>query len=103
MKAEFHIKDVFNITGRGTVLSGKILKGVVSIGDYIVIEKKRYLIRGVEMARTSNESKKYDVGLLVSNITKEEATWYKEYICDVVDIAELRNNKIDNILGEDSI
>lgn len=105
MKAEFQIEDVFNITGRGTVITGRIISGTINNGDYILIEKKRYLIRGIEMFRkTFNTVTKGDnVGLLVSNITKEEDTWYRNYICDVVDIVELRNTKISDILGEDSI
>jgi elongation factor Tu len=49
------IEDVFSITGRGTVVTGRIERGVVRIGDEVEIvgfgETKKTVVTGVEMFR----------------------------------------------------
>jgi elongation factor Tu len=50
------VEDVFSITGRGTVATGRIETGVINVGDEVEIigmgsDKKRSTITGVEMFR----------------------------------------------------
>lgn len=50
------VEDVFTITGRGTVATGRVERGVVKVGDEIQIvglteEPKKTIVTGVEMFR----------------------------------------------------
>ena len=50
------VEDVFTITGRGTVATGRVEKGMVKVGDEVEIvglseEKKKTVVTGVEMFR----------------------------------------------------
>jgi elongation factor Tu len=50
------IEDVFTITGRGTVVTGRVERGVINVGDEVEIvglepEPKRTVATGVEMFR----------------------------------------------------
>jgi len=49
------VEDVFSISGRGTVVTGRVERGVVRVGDEIEIvgcgPRKRRLCTGVEMFR----------------------------------------------------
>ena len=72
------IEDVFTITGRGTVVTGKIEQGVVHVGDSIEIvgikDTKTTTCTGVEMFRKLlDEGQAGDnVGVLLRGIGKEE-------------------------------
>ncbi|MFA6717516.1 MAG: elongation factor Tu [Prevotella sp.] len=72
------IEDVFSITGRGTVATGRIETGRCKIGDEVQLlglgENKKSVITGVEMFRkTLDEGEAGDnVGLLLRGIDKEE-------------------------------
>ena len=50
------VEDVFTITGRGTVATGRVERGIIKVGDNIEIvgmteEKKATVVTGVEMFR----------------------------------------------------
>ena len=50
------VEDVFTITGRGTVATGRVERGVLKVGDEVEIvglsdEKKKTVVTGVEMFR----------------------------------------------------
>ena len=50
------VEDVFSITGRGTVATGRVERGVVKVGDTVEIvglteEKRSVVVTGVEMFR----------------------------------------------------
>ncbi len=50
------VEDVFSITGRGTVATGRVERGVVKVGDEIEIvgmtdERRKTIVTGVEMFR----------------------------------------------------
>ena len=50
------IEDVFSITGRGTVATGRVERGVLKVGDEVEIvglteEKRKVVVTGVEMFR----------------------------------------------------
>ena len=50
------VEDVFSITGRGTVATGRVERGIVKVGDEVEIvglkeEKRKVVVTGVEMFR----------------------------------------------------
>ena len=74
------IEDVFSITGRGTVSTGRIERGKVKIGDNVEMvglssEIKKTVVTGIEMFRKElDEGVAGDnVGLLLRGVDKEEA------------------------------
>lgn len=74
--ASFNITDVFTITGRGTVLVGRIIDGTIHRGSTFELDDMEVTISGVEtiQTRTVNPNN-IRVGLLV-NRTKEEMQIY---------------------------
>ena len=73
------IEDIFSITGRGTVATGRIETGIVRTGDEVQIvglgeEPKKSVVTGVEMFRKIlDEGEAGDnVGLLLRGIDKKE-------------------------------
>jgi len=73
------VEDVFSITGRGTVATGRIETGIVKVGDEVQIiglgsEGKKSVVTGVEMFRKIlDEGEAGDnVGLLLRGIDKDE-------------------------------
>ena len=72
------IEDIFSITGRGTVATGRIETGKVKVGDEVQIlglgEDKKSVVTGVEMFRKIlDEGEAGDnVGLLLRGIDKKE-------------------------------
>jgi elongation factor Tu len=73
------VEDVFSITGRGTVATGRIERGVVNTGDSVEIlgmgaENLKSTITGVEMFRKILDRGEAgdNVGLLLRGIEKEQ-------------------------------
>ena len=72
------IEDVFSISGRGTVVTGRVERGVVKVGDEVEIvgfgETKKRVVTGVEMFRkTLDEGIAGDnIGVLLRGTEKEE-------------------------------
>jgi elongation factor Tu len=72
------VEDVFSITGRGTVATGRIETGVVNTGDEIQIiglgEGRKSIVTGVEMFRKILDRGEAgdNVGLLLRGVDKEE-------------------------------
>lgn len=72
------VEDVFSITGRGTVATGRIERGIVKVGDTVEIvgltDTKSTTVTGVEMFRKLlNEGQAGDnVGLLLRGVAKDE-------------------------------
>ena len=72
------VEDVFSIKGRGTVVTGRIERGVVKINEEIEIvglrDTKRTVVTGVEMFRkTLDEGRAGDnIGVLLRGIEKED-------------------------------
>jgi len=72
------IEDVFSITGRGTVATGRIERGMVSVGDSVEIvglkETKATTVTGIEMfQKTLDQGMAGDnVGILIRGIQKTE-------------------------------
>ena len=72
------IEDVFSISGRGTVVTGRIERGVVNVGDNIEIvgikDTSTTVVTGVEMFRKLLDSGMAgdNVGLLLRGIKRED-------------------------------
>ena len=72
------VEDVFSITGRGTVATGRIETGVVKVGDEVQImglgADKKSVVTGVEMFRKILDTGEAgdNVGLLLRGIDKNE-------------------------------
>ena len=72
------VEDVFSITGRGTVATGRIEAGVIKVGDEVEIlglgEDKKSVVTGVEMFRKLLDQGEAgdNVGLLLRGIDKNE-------------------------------
>ncbi|GIV59266.1 elongation factor Tu [Rhodocaloribacter litoris] len=96
------IEDVFSITGRGTVVTGRIERGVIKVGEPVEIigmqeEKLSSTVTGVEMFRKLLDQGQAgdNVGLLLRGIDKDEVergmvvckpgsvTPHREFECEV--------------------
>ena len=72
------VEDVFSITGRGTVATGRIERGIVKIGDTIEIvgleDTKTTTITGLEMfQKTLDEGMAGDnIGILLRGVQKQD-------------------------------
>ena len=72
------VEDVFSITGRGTVATGRIERGIVKVGEEVQVvgynSDKKTTVTGVEMFRKLlDEGRAGDnVGLLLRGIAKED-------------------------------
>jgi len=73
------VEDVFSITGRGTVATGRIESGVINSGDEVVIigmgaENKKSTVTGVEMFRKILDRGEAgdNVGLLLRGVEKSD-------------------------------
>lgn len=73
------VEDVFSITGRGTVASGRIERGSVKVGDEVEIigirdQAKKAVVTGIEMFRKTLDYGEAgdNVGLLLRGITRDE-------------------------------
>jgi len=73
------IEDVFSITGRGTVATGRIDRGIVKVGDEVEVvgmndTTKKTVVTGIEMFRKLlDEGRAGDnVGVLLRGIEKED-------------------------------
>jgi len=75
------IEDVFSITGRGTVVTGRVERGKIKVGDPVEIvglshEIKKTVATGLEMFRkTLDEAQAGDnIGVLLRGIEKDEVS-----------------------------
>jgi len=73
------VEDVFSITGRGTVATGRVERGVVKMNDTIEIvglndEKRSTVVTGIEMFRKLLDSAEAgdNIGVLLRGIQKTE-------------------------------
>ncbi|HSW30618.1 MAG TPA: elongation factor Tu [Longimicrobiales bacterium] len=72
------VEDVFSITGRGTVATGRIERGIVKVGEEVELvgfgTSRKTVVTGVEMFRKLlDEGRAGDnVGLLLRGVGKEE-------------------------------
>ena len=72
------VEDVFSITGRGTVATGRVETGIIKVGDEVQLlglgEDKKSVVTGVEMFRKLLDQGEAgdNVGLLLRGIDKDE-------------------------------
>ncbi|WP_342433861.1 elongation factor Tu [Neobacillus sp. FSL H8-0543] len=73
------VEDVFSITGRGTVATGRVERGVVKVGDIVEIvgmteEPKSTTVTGVEMFRKLLDYAEAgdNIGALLRGVAREE-------------------------------
>ena len=72
------VEDVFSITGRGTVATGRIERGVVNVGEEVEMiglgVNRKIVVTGVEMFRKLLDRGEAgdNVGLLLRGVDKEE-------------------------------
>ena len=73
------VEDIFTITGRGTVATGRVERGKVKVGDNVEIvglttEKRTVVVTGVEMFRKQlDEAEAGDnIGALLRGVQREE-------------------------------
>ncbi|MVB13017.1 Elongation factor Tu [Caprobacter fermentans] len=73
------VEDVMTISGRGTVATGRVERGMAKIGDEVEIvglspEKKKSVITGLEMFRKSLDFAEAgdNIGMLLRGIQREE-------------------------------
>ena len=81
------IEDVFSISGRGTVVTGRIERGAVNVGDEIEIvgirDTAKTTCTGVEMFRKLLDKGQAgdNVGVLLRGTKREEVERGQYYIC----------------------
>jgi len=73
------VEDVFTITGRGTVATGRVERGTVKVGDEVEIvgladETKKTVVTGVEMFRKLLDSAQAgdNIGALLRGVERKE-------------------------------
>jgi elongation factor Tu len=72
------VEDVFSITGRGTVATGRIERGIIKVGEEVALigfnSEKTTVVTGVEMFRKLLDSGEAgdNVGLLLRGVAKDE-------------------------------
>ena len=73
------VEDVFSISGRGTVATGRVERGIVKVGDTVEIvglttEKRQVVVTGVEMFHKQLDQGQAgdNVGLLLRGVQRDE-------------------------------
>jgi elongation factor Tu len=72
------IEDVFSISGRGTVVTGRVEQGIVKVGDQVEIvglrDTQKSVVTGVEMFRKEMDEGRAgeNIGCLLRGTKKEE-------------------------------
>ena len=72
------VEDVFTITGRGTVATGRVERGVIKVGDSVDIigirETRTVVVTGVEMFRKLLDQAEAgdNIGVLLRGVAREE-------------------------------
>ena len=73
---EFLIEDVFTISGRGTVVTGRVVSGTFKVGENVKIPQVGIttMITGIEMFRKSSDHAVAgdNVGILLSNVDRNQ-------------------------------
>lgn len=75
----FTVQDVFSITGRGTVVTGMVEAGTISVNDKVTIKRKdgtyrEAVVTGIEMFRkiVNVSSKGDNVGILLKGVERND-------------------------------
>jgi len=80
-QATFQAEDVFSISGRGTIVVGKLTEGIAKKGMRGIVNGKQSEILEIEAQHQSLESLTTGIpaGLLLSNIEKSDIQKGNEY------------------------
>jgi elongation factor Tu len=74
------VEDVFHISGRGTVLTGKIESGTLQVGDEVLLRgtagERRAQVSGIEMFRKVLQRAEagQNVGVLLRGVEKADVS-----------------------------
>lgn len=76
---KFIVEDVFTITGRGTVVTGPILSGVLRMGDLLHVQTPEgevfeVIVSGIEMLNRHYpvDDMPVNIGILLKELKKED-------------------------------
>jgi elongation factor Tu len=73
---ELIVEDVFTITGRGTIVTGRVTRGMVRVGEEVVILPSgiRTVVTGIEQFRKSLDYAKEgdNAGILLRGVSREQ-------------------------------
>lgn len=71
---EFLVEDVFYVTGRGTVLTGKVVSGIVCLKDKVILNNKSHKIKElVGFGKKLEKAVKGDkIGICLEGLSKSE-------------------------------
>ena len=73
---ELVVEDVFSITGRGTVITGRVSSGTVRVGDNVTILTSgiNTTVTGIEMFRKSLDYAEAgdNVGILLRGVSRDD-------------------------------
>ena len=74
----FRIDDVFTITGRGTVVTGEVISGILKLNDNVIIREngKQTTVTGIEMFRKQCEVAQPGdkVGVLLNGVSRSDVS-----------------------------
>lgn len=72
----FGVEDVFSISGRGTVVTGRVVEGTINVGEEVTISGtgKRTVVTGIEQFRKNLNSASMgdNAGLLLRGVDRSE-------------------------------
>lgn len=71
----FTVEDVFTITGRGTVVTGRVASGSISVGEHVLINGTLETeVTGIEMFRKTLDTASAgdNCGILLRGISREQ-------------------------------
>ena len=72
------VEDVFTVTGKGTVVVGRVTKGQVGVGDTVTLKNSgiQTVVTGIEMFRKQLDyaTEGDNVGLLISNVSRNDVS-----------------------------
>ena len=73
---ELTIEDVFSITGRGTVITGRVSSGTIRVGDEVTISPSgiRTTVTGIEQFRKSLDYAEAgdNIGMVLSGVSRDQ-------------------------------
>lgn len=70
----FTVEDVFTIAGRGTVVTGRVESGTVSVGETVTLRGRQMAVMGIEMFRRTLDTAKQgdNAGLLLRDVSRND-------------------------------
>lgn len=73
---ELMVEDIFSITGRGTVVTGRVTSGTIRVGDEVTISPSgiRTTVTGIEQFRKSLDYAEAgdNIGMVLSGVSRDQ-------------------------------